>query len=693
MDGDEAIDGLGPRLPLSEGAAEPSAARAGIAPASAGYQTSPAAISLFDPNRFFAAIAVLFWPLKFFPIVLIPALVLAGLTMFKHRNGITADLQRLLGEFSFIVHVLLSLLVINLGARLAMGAVVRTFGGAVHDFGLIFFLGIIPRFYVDRSSIPRLDRSGQLWAYGAPLVVRLGFFAFGTLAWATYRSSGTWAPSLALLISQAGVWSFLFAAMPFMPGDGYNWLAVYFRQPMLRQKALIALSTKLRGLKLPPSLRRDEVPMLIFFAIGFIFTIVAFGFAVMIVGAKFLTGSMQGVGFVIFLMLVAVFVAWYFSFRAMRPERLQQQVSMLLAAKAGEADAAEPQTAPITSPWRRRLMVGAGVSLALILAALLPYSYDPAGPFNILPTQTSSVITNTDGEVVDVTVHEGDWVNAGQVLGHLSASDQQRNVDLTREDLARAKTRLAQLQEKGSTSDRETVEEARSEIDRLRLQLDSDQAQLDRTTLRAPAAGYVTTPNPQFLTGAWLNAGDKFLQIEDTKVLDAEVEIPQDDIALIKPGAEVRLRPWSERNREIGGRVTGVAPSAVDGADENVRGVEDLAANARTLLPALTTRHELAATAANRNNDAVAVDEAAADAGILRRRAMRRQERAKLPLDNNTDSGGTVRVNVSVQNPGTLLRPNMTGYAKISGRNMTVGQAYFRLGIRFVTVELWSWVP
>ena len=154
--------------------------------------TRPVRIRLFDPNQMLAVIGVLFWPLRYFPIVLVPAVCLAALTAFKHRNDISIDLGRLLGEFSFVVHLLLSLLIINLSARLSMGAVIRASGGAVRDFGLGFFLGFIPRFYVDRSSIVRLDREGQLWAFGAPLLARLSYFAFGTLAWVTFRSGGTW---------------------------------------------------------------------------------------------------------------------------------------------------------------------------------------------------------------------------------------------------------------------------------------------------------------------------------------------------------------------------------------------------------------------------------------------------------------------------------------------------------------------
>ena len=80
--------------------------------------------------------------------------------------------------------------------------------------------------------------------------------------------------NLALLISQVGLWAFLLAIMPLLPGDGYNWLATYLGQPMLRQKAFFVLRATLRGTPIPPRVRPNEVPMLIIFAVSSIITMV-----------------------------------------------------------------------------------------------------------------------------------------------------------------------------------------------------------------------------------------------------------------------------------------------------------------------------------------------------------------------------------------------------------------------------------
>jgi hypothetical protein len=175
----------------------------------------------------------------------------------------------------------------------------------------------------------------------------------------------------------------------------------------------------------------------------------------------------------------------------------------------------------------------------------------------------------------------------------------------------------------------------------------------------------VTTPKTQFLVGTWLNVGDEFLQIDDTRAVEVEIKIPQFDIALVKAGAKVWLRPWSTAGREIAGEVTEVAPTALD------KGEEPTAA-------AKTRREQV---------------RGATDNGDGREPSLRPVPARREPDSHKGDDDGLVQVKASIPSAGRLLRPSMTGYAKISGAEMMVGEAYFRLCRRFLTVQLWAWVP
>ena len=281
-------------------------------------------------------------------------------------------------------------------------------------------------------------------------------------------------------------------------------------------------------------------------------------------------------------------------------------------------------------------------------------------------------------------------MSAGQVLAHLSTSDQERNVALTRAELSSAEARVAQLEVSASNSERDALDSARNEVDRLRRRLETDNAALALATIHAPITGVVTTPNPQFLTGVWLNAGDKLLQIDDTDVVEAEIEIPQGDVALVKPGARVRLRPWSKRDQEIVGRVTSVFPNT--GEESGAAATADQStANGGSEPPADMPSRARVPILADDDNDIGRRDEPAPNVRMPRQRAIAARQPASAAA--NSDVSTVARVNASFPNAEMLLRPEMTGYAKISGPDMTLGQAYLRLCVRFFTVEIWSWVP
>jgi putative peptide zinc metalloprotease protein len=55
--------------------------------------------------------------------------------------------------------------------------------------------------------------------------------------------------------------------------------------------------------------------------------------------------------------------------------------------------------------------------------------------------------------------------------------------------------------------------------------------------------------------------------------------------------------------------------------------------------------------------------------------------------------GAVVRVVAQIPNPDGLLRPRMSGYAKVQTVEMPVWVSFTRALARFVLVELWSWIP
>ena len=78
-----------------------------------------------------------------------------------------------------------------------------------------------------------------------------------------------------------------------------------------------------------------------------------------------------------------------------------------------------------------------------------------------------------------------------------------------------------------------------------------------------------------------------------------------------------------------------------------------------------------------------------------RKRVERTLTETELIIEKNEiirEQGKVVRVLSELSNADGLLKTDMTGYAKIECEKKPVGIAFTRWLVRFITVEVWSWI-
>lgn len=625
---------------------------------SAGIQVKePARLSFFNPNVILGGVAALTLPLKY---LLLPLLILVIGCLwlaFDQREILAQDASAF--DASVVSVIILGLVIANFSSRLVQATSIRCFGGEVNEFGIAVRFGV-PHFFVDLGGIGSLGRRGRLWALSMPLLWRLLLFCAGTLSWFLLRDPAPAWSHLALVVGQIGLITFLLSAWPLLPSDGYRWLAAYFARPTLRRDAVRALIGRFSDDVENNKTQTEQLAP----AALYLFAVAVFGATVALVAEAYFDVAITGqVGPLTAVLLTAASIAlaawavalWYFG-RAGEIAPLDPGVMQQLHAnRPDQTDVVSAQPASLASVGK---VFWAVVAAVLLAVAFLPYRYQAAGTFEILPTQRTVVTVRTAGVIDQIAVHEGDLVVANQVLAKLSTKDQQREVSIASAELQRAKAQLAQFGgdkktnlEKGPGSDLErsiadaigdepdsatakddvtaanytktqAEKAARAEVERLTRKLANARDQLADTTVRAPGAGRVMTPNVSLMTGTYLHRGAELLTLEDTRTLQAEINLPEADVGLVKVGNDVRLRPWANDDREIDGKVTSIAPAA-----------------------------------------------------------------------QSKSYGTIVRVGASIPNPQDSLRPAMTGYAKIDGEDMRVWEAFLRRIIRIVRVEFWSWIP
>jgi hypothetical protein len=269
----------------------------------------PLSLRFGDPSRLFATLADVLAPVAPVRLLVLPATVLA--LSAAHFNNLR--MERHLAEIaltqSFLQNFVLGLLVSNLLAKIVQGITMARWGADCDEIGMRLAFGIIPKFYISKSAIRHLDFPEQRRCYGAPLLFRIAVYACGTLLWTMFFRTGSGLAEAALAIAIVGLGSFLFTANPLLPADGYRYLAAVLKRPRLRTQAFRLIGMLVRFRPLPRDLREREFWLLLLYGIGALGFTAYVIFWVVTTIALALETRLQGVGVVIFcLMIAAVFM-------------------------------------------------------------------------------------------------------------------------------------------------------------------------------------------------------------------------------------------------------------------------------------------------------------------------------------------------------------------------------------------------
>jgi len=207
------------------------------------------------------------------------------------------------------------------------------------------------------------------------------------------------------------------------------------------------------------------------------------------------------------------------------------------------------------------------VLLLLNLGLFIPMGWGaPQGPVLVVRNSVA-VVPSVAGEVIDVPVEANKQLKTGDVLFRIDPVPYQAQVAAIEAQLKLSTTRLAQMtqlyeRDSGRGFD---VEQRQSEVDQLKGQLDGAQWNLDKTTVRAPADGYVT--NLALRKGARvanlpLAPVMAFIDTSDTLI---GVAIAQIDARYIEPGQPAEVTFKFMPGKVYGGKVESILQAIATG--------------------------------------------------------------------------------------------------------------------------------
>ena len=699
--------------------------------------------ALFNPERAFNVLLQIVQPVrvvfKLLVFALIPGVPIAIYLIIRHAEDYQWTLRSLASELGYFGHLIFTLFAANLLRCVIQGILSAYYKAPVQEFGIVLRFGIIPRFYIERQEVRHLHRSAKLWIYGSSLLLRLFLVTAGTLLWFQFQGSGHLLGAFGVLLAQAGIIGLIILSLPVRNSDGFRWLVTYFGLPpdMIRT-ALDVFLRVIRRQPLPASLSRSQVRKYFFYALAIVACWSVFAVKVTLSIAAGVEKTFPGIfgratPVILAGILAALLLRWITAkYRHSRVATADDQLEAITRDEVQETETA----------WaflrRHRALVMAGF---LCLAMFIPFAYRPGGEIQVLPPIQQQIQAPVSGKIAEVNFEGGDGklIRKGTLVAKMISSEIENQILTLEQSKAQQLSTIDKLKSELAKLVAGAREEEVAAAD-ANLQQADEQVKIARQELEAAkvSAAYSTMVLPRM--GQLYDSGSiAFLQYEEAKKtaeLDRiNVEKQQKNLASLEKGreesqAQLDLLRSGARLEDIDAARHAVqaAQAELSRIEQQIQFAHQQQTESALLMPFdgyLVDSHldfrkgtylqvgEAYATAQDNTEPLVEVQlpeydmegvEVGADTTVklfaypnipLQGKVLSIQP-AALPSSTEPQTVSVVRmfqVLIEVEKAPFVLKAGMTGYAKISAGFQPLGYLLARPMLRFVQIEVWSWLP
>ncbi len=640
---------------------------------------------LFNPTRFIKFVQPLLKPFRH-TVYLLPILFLAALFIsFRNSHIIEEDLARLLESMSFITHALISMVTVNLAVTMVTALVAHTYRATVSGFCIVFYLGFFPRFMVRIGHVRQLSRRERIWLHASPLLMRLALFSFGILLWYNTRHAYDFLATLGLAVALASAISFILTINPLVKSSGYHLVAALLNEPHLRGKSYRALINKFRGNVYQ---KADDTVLAAYALASLLFMLAVFTGVIFVLG-RFLKIHLGGAGVLLIIILAVILIT-------RMVEKFKRIIQ--LYERSVQFERWRNRTLPkvednvVTQKKPRSFQSYAGRALPFILLVLLfvPYKYEPGGSFVILPEQQQEITAELSGILEEINFDGGEVLKKGTEIGRLSHSEHLAQLKIYD---ARMLEQQAVINELNSRPKLEEVQLAERTLEVEKRRAKFSKAKLERLEKLYEEK----TISFEDLDDAQREYEVDLEQVEEKR---ANLELTKlgatpDEIA----AAEAKLLSYKEQHDFYQEKIDqSIFHMPFDG--------KLVTMHLKQKVGSYLDKGDTLAMVENTSQVIAEIDIPEPDIGYIENSAeVRGRAHAYYnedfkgivtAIDSNVTekkSGKVVKVVTLLDNNNGRLQSGMTGYAKISSETLPLWKVLSLAIIRFIKVEVWSWLP
>ena len=493
------------------------------------------------------------------------------------------------------------------------GLTCKNFGGEVHEMGILF-LAFTPALYCDTTDAWMMPkRAHKIWVSSAGIYVELVVAALAAFVWC-YTQPGLVNQLAMIVMFLCSFSTVVFNANPLLKYDGYYMLSDAIEVPNLQQKSYAYVMQLLRSVlfgEKPETAQFSQVPL-----------------------------PQKNLVFFATYSILSYFYRWFILFaifmfvsRLLKPFGLESIGKMFALfsvfssmifpiAMSGYYFFKARQTKPDPEPLTRPVIVCLLFAVAFVTFANLHIPQNVVRSCVLTPRE-GFIRTVAPGFIREVLVQDGDFVLADQPLAILENKDLATRIEQLKLE---KETAQVHIQTAFAANDPSALQKARAELAQIAASLGKAEKDLNSLTLRATSDGIVQGFRLKDLKGRWLEIGKTFCQVTPAQPLRVIIPLDQREAKLVRLNQSVSLRVYGNASRIFTGHVSTPA------------------------LAWLREIHELRLTAHAGGDVPTKTD----------------------PHGVERPSDAYYEAELEIENPERLLRPGMSGRAKIHCGNTTL---------------------
>jgi putative peptide zinc metalloprotease protein len=496
---------------------------------------------LIDPERFLQQFVPLvrpffsWWGAMLWCVLVVPAVLVGA----AHWTDLTANLIDRMTAPNNLVLLWLLFPVIKVLHEFGHAFAVKTFGGDVHEMG-IMLLVLSPVPYVDASASTAFPNKWHRAIVGAAgMIVELVIAAMAVYVWVSVE------PGVVRMLAYnailiAGISTVVFNANPLLRFDGYYILADVLEIPNLRQRANTYLGYLCErylfgsaDAQAPRTTKGERAWFVTYAVSSFIYRIlVVVAILLYLADQLFLLGV---------LFAVMTMFTWF----------------VVPLGKGAKYVFSSPRIRRVRG---RAMAVSTGVAaVAVVLLALFPAPFRTRAEGVVWIPDEAIVRAEVDGFVDRVAATPGGMVQAGDLLMLCRDPEITRDVKVFEAQLQEIKARIREQTVTDLVKSKILEEEQRYLEERLARARERE-ADL---VIRSKTRGTFVLPKAEDLPGRFMKRGEVLAHVVDVNTIIVRTIVDQNDIDLIRHGIQgVQVRLADRLTEPMMAKVKRLVPAA-----------------------------------------------------------------------------------------------------------------------------------